>query len=164
MYKLVLLSVLALAPVGAAIGSFGSSGETFSPEKGLDLSRSFEAQREAIFKALGDGETYSEISAEDLQVVKESLGRISNLLGGAQSVDQLGEEVKVRVFNEQEKINSLLGQAHADSRVICRREKPTGSNRTTSVCMTVAERRRAREGAVDFMRYNPRAQEKTLVK
>ncbi len=155
MYKLVLMSLLVLAPTGASIGS---NGNAFSPEKGLDLSHSFEAQREAIIKALGDGETYSEIAAEDMQIVKESLNRISSLLDGAQSVDQLPETTKVRVFNDQERINTLLSRAHADSRVVCKREKPTGSNRPTNTCMTVAERRRAREGAVDFMRYNPRAQ------
>ncbi|MEL1266124.1 hypothetical protein [Pseudoxanthomonas putridarboris] len=155
MYKLMLLALLALAPTGASIAS---SNDAFAPEKGLDLSRSFEAQREAILKALGDGETYSEIAAEDLQIVKESLDRISSLLDGAQSVGQLPEGTKVRVFNEQERINTLLGRAHADSRVVCKREKPTGSNRPANTCMTVAERRRAREGATDFMRYQPKAQ------
>lgn len=158
MYKLILPLLLVFLPLTSANATMISGGDVVSPEKGLDLSRSFGAQREAIFKALGDGETYVEISAQDMQVVKTSLNAISNLLRDVRDVEQLSEVDKVRVFNEQERINSLLVPAYADSRVICRRHKPTGSNRPTNICLTVAERRRARDGAEDFLRYNPRAE------
>lgn len=158
MNKLLLLSLLALLLAAPAGATTGSTGTVLSPEKGLDLSRSFEAQRDAILKALDDGETYSEIAPQDLQTVKESLARISSLLEGSEGVDRLPEATRVRVFNEQEQVNTLLGQAHADSRMICRRERATGSNRPTNTCMTVAQRRRARDAATDFLRFNPRAQ------
>ena len=147
-----LLLLLAVAPIGAGISANGSGG-AFSPEKGLDLSGSFEAQREAILKALGDGETYVEIAPENRQAVKGSLARISNLLGGAQSVDQLSEGAKVEVFNEQEKINNLLTEAREDSRLQCSRERPTGSHRPKTICKTVAERRLERDRAQDSLRY-----------
>jgi len=158
MYRLMLPALLAFLSCAPSAAMAGASDGVLSPEKGLDLSRSFEAQRAAIIRALGDGETYVEIADRDRQVVEESLDRMSSLLDGTSDVDQLPEATKVRVFNEQERINSLLSQAHADSRLICRREKPTGSNRSTNTCFTVAERRRAHEAADDFMRYNPRAQ------
>jgi len=158
MYKLTLSVLLAFLPLAPAIATINSSGDVLIPEEGLDLSRSFEAQRGAIVKALADGETYSEIASQDTRIVMDSLERISSLLDGAQDVEQLPEETKVQVFNEQERINSLLVPAYADSRVICRRHKPTGSNRPTNICLTVAERRRARDSAEDFFRYNPRAQ------
>lgn len=144
MYKLLVLSILAIAPA-AALANIPSDGGTFSPEKGLDLSKTFEAQHTAIITALGDGKTYAEISSDSRQRVIASLDRISGLLGDAQNVNQLPESTKVEVFNEQEKVNTLLTQAHDDSRLVCRREKTTGSNRPTNVCSTVAERRRIRE-------------------
>jgi hypothetical protein len=146
MHKLFLVSVLALAPV-AASASIQSHAGGFSPEKGLDAnaSASFEAQRAAIVEALGDGKTYSEISAEDRNRVTAALDRMSGLLQGVQNVDQLSENNRVEVFNEQETVNTVLTQAREDSRLVCSREKKVGSNRTTSSCMTVAERRRARE-------------------
>ncbi len=153
MYKYVLLSFLALAPL-AASASIGTGTEAFSPEKGLDVSRSFEAQRQAIVKALADGETYSEIPVQDRQTVKESLDRISGLLGGAQSVDQLSEAARVEVFNQQERVNTLLTRAREDSRMVCTRERKVGSHRTTNSCMTVADRRRAREQSQDALLNN----------
>ncbi len=162
MYRLLLLSLLALLVPSTAVATINSGGEKFSPKKGLDLNQSFEGQRAAIAKALADGETYSEIAAEDLLTVRNSLEHISRLLDGAQRVDQLRPEVKVRVFNEQERVNNLLSRAHADSRMICRRQMATGSNMRTNICMTVAQRRKARDSAVDFMQFNPRAQAKPV--
>ncbi|MGY0610940.1 MULTISPECIES: hypothetical protein [unclassified Luteimonas] len=158
MYKPVLLFLLALLVSAPAVANISAGGEAFQPGNGLDLSSSFNAQRDAIIKALDDGETYSEIAADDAQVVKASLARITSLLASsAGSVDQLPHNTKIQVFNEQERINTLLSRAHADSRMVCRREKVTGSNMSTNVCMTVGDRRRAAEAARDFMKNNPRA-------
>ncbi len=158
MYKLMVLALFALLLPATAMATIDSGGQAFKPDKGLDLTASFGEQRAAINKALSDGETYSELQPADLRVVQDSLGRISNLLGDAQTIDQMSPDAKVELFNEQEKVNTLLVQAHKDSRMICRREKPTGSHRPTTLCLTVAERRRQREAANDFFRYNPRAE------
>ena len=146
MYKLLLVSLIALVPL-AARATIQSHAGGFSPEKGLDASASssFEAQRTAILEALGDGKTYSEISPDDRRRVTASLDRMSGLLQGVQNVDQLSETNRVAVFNEQETVNTVLTQAREDSRLVCSREKKVGSNRATNSCMTVAERRRARE-------------------
>lgn len=158
MYKLMVLALFALLLPATAMATIDSGGQAFKPDKGLDLTASFGEQRAAINKALSDGETYSELQPADLRVVQDSLGRISTLLGGAQTIDQMSPDAKVELFNEQEKVNTLLLQAHKDSRMICRREKPTGSHRPTTLCLTVAERRRQREAANDFFRYNPKAE------
>ena len=163
MYRHLMLVLFALLMSAPAVANTGAAGETFQPGKGLDLSSSFAAQRDAIFKALDDGETYSEIAADDAQVVRSSLARITSLLGSSTaSVDKLPHHTRVQVFNEQERINTLLLRAHADSRMVCRREKATGSNMSTNVCMTVGERRRAADAARDFLRNNPRAMSRPI--
>lgn len=151
MYKVLLCSLLVMVAF-CAEAKIQSDGQVFSPEKGLDLSASFEAQRNAILVALRDGKTYVEISPADMNQVRESLDRISVLLDGKGGVGELQESAKVEVFNRQEQINTLLTQAHQDSRLVCKREKQTGSNRPTNTCLTVAERRRIREDSYYTMK------------
>ncbi len=135
MKKVLLLSLLGLAMMqGRALAS-----------EPLDVTAaSFENQRSAVLEALNDGKTYAEISADDRRRVIGSLNRISGLLSGRTPAD-LPESVRLEVFNEQEQLNTLLAGARADSRLVCKREKKTGSNRPTNNCMTVAERRRAQD-------------------
>lgn len=110
----------------------------------VDVNRPFEEQRSTILAELNDGTTYSEISADDRRRVVSSLNRISGLLDNREA-SELPEATRVEVFNEQELVNALLAGAREDSRLVCKREKKTGSNRPTNNCMTVAERRRAQE-------------------
>lgn len=105
----------------------------------------FAAQRAKVEADLADGKTYAEISAGDRSKVRESLDRIAAALEGVPSVDALNEDAKARVFNDQELVNQILTAAEADSRLVCERSTPTGSNRKITTCQTVAERARRRE-------------------
>ena len=105
----------------------------------------FAAQRAEIEADLADGKTYREISASDRTKVRESLNRIEGMLEGVASVDSLNEEAKARLFNDQEQVNNILTSAAADSRLVCERSAPTGSNRKITTCQTVAERDRRRD-------------------
>lgn len=119
----------------------------------LDLQeRSFDEQVSQIRADLADGETYSEIGADDRHTVNQLLDRIGMKLERAGSIDNLPEYQRVDIFNDQERINTILTRGMEDSRMDCRRERVTGTNRLTSVCMTVADRRRAREQGRDYMR------------
>lgn len=118
----------------------------------LDLTASFTQQKEQIERELGDGETYAEISSQDRATVREALNRIASKLDMAGSVESLTGQQKADVFNDQEKINTILTKASEDSRLVCRREKKVGSHREITECLTVAERRRAYENAQKTMR------------
>ena len=112
----------------------------------------FEEQRARIESEFGKGGAYGEIRPEDRVKVVASLQKIAKSLEGVESVEQLSEEQRVAVFNEQEMVNNILTEAHADSRMVCVREVATGSNRRVTNCATVAERRRRRETAQDMIR------------
>lgn len=118
----------------------------------LDLNASFMQQKEKIERELVDGETYVEISSGDRATVREALNRIAGKLDMAGSVESLTGQQKADVFNDQEKINTILTKASEDSRLVCRREKKVGSHREITECMTVAERREAYENAQKTMR------------
>ena len=78
--------------------------------------------------------------------------RIQEKLGSDGVLSGLHPAAQADVVNDQELVNTLLAKARADSRLVCRREMPTGSNRPQTICMTVAERAAARERSKDVMR------------
>lgn len=92
-----------------------------------------------------NSEDYSEITSEGRAEVRQAIARITTIMGERVSIDELNPAQRIEVLNQQEVINTAMNRAAADSRVSCERHRPIGSNRPVRVCMTVAERRRARE-------------------
>ena len=116
----------------------------------VDLSRvDFKAQSAAIVDALNKNPNYVEVSAEKLKLVQASLDRILQILGGSQSVSQLGVEESSEALALQNSINAILDKGEKDSRWTCRLEKKLGTNLPTRVCSTAAERNRQHEIAVE---------------
>jgi hypothetical protein len=64
----------------------------------------------------------------------------------------LNEDEWVKVFNAQELINQIVQNSAADQRKVCHRDRPTGSNRTRSICHTVAEWRAMQPNQSDLLR------------
>lgn len=118
----------------------------------LNLNASFAQQKAQIESDLSNGETYAEISSQDRATVREALNRIASKLDAAGGVESMTGQQKADVFNDQEKVNTILTRASEDSRLVCRREKKVGSHREITECLTVAERRRAYENAQKTMR------------
>ncbi|OAX56712.1 hypothetical protein A6R73_12995 [Xanthomonas translucens pv. poae] len=121
----------------------------------MNVKKTFAQQLSTIRQQLDDGETYSELSAEDRSKVEAALSRMATALNSHPHVDTLRKQDKVMLFNDQETVNTLLSKASSDSRLICRREAVIGSLRTTTQCKTVAERRRDNEDAPELMRRTP---------
>jgi len=112
----------------------------------LDATAPVAEQIDAIEKAMRS-DNYSEISLEQKSEVQQALGRIRLKMGDHQRVDELSQEARVEIFNDQEKVNTILTNAHADSRMVCRRERTIGSNLPQRVCMTVAQRRQSEDAS-----------------
>ena len=133
-----------LIPVLFAIASAAHADAGASPALNLDAT-DFAQQRAKIESALGDGKTYAEIAPADREKVQAALGRIQAELDKVGDATRLSEADRVKVFNDQEVVNTILTQAADDSRVSCRRETQVGSHRAVTHCTTVAERRRRAE-------------------
>lgn len=114
------------------------------PAVRMDTATPVAEQIRHVETALGS-EDYSEIGLEDKSRVQQALNRIKIKMNGREKVDELAPQERNDVFNEQEIVNTIMTRAHADSRMICRRERLTGSNMPQSVCLTVAQRRKAQE-------------------
>jgi len=116
----------------------------------------FDTQREAIEQALSDGTKYGAISTDDRADVRSALSRMSAMITRAGSVDQLSAEEKTAVFNEQERVNTILTKASADSRVVCDHTAKVGTRMKTTKCETVAERRRRRDADINELQMSQR--------
>lgn len=118
----------------------------------IDTTRPTAAQIERIQAELAGHKIYSELKPADHAQVVNALSRIQEKLGSDGVLSGLHPAAQADVLNDQELVNTLLAKARADSRLVCRREVPTGSNRPQTICMTVAERAAARERSMDVMR------------
>ncbi|AWH26373.1 hypothetical protein [Stenotrophomonas sp. YAU14D1_LEIMI4_1] len=134
--------MVALLVSGLALGF-----SAYAKEAVLQAGQPLLPQLDKIDKDLNDGETYSELSAQDRGRVRETLVRLRRVGEEYRDGASMPESVRTQVFNDQETVNVVLTQAREDSRLICRREKTTGSNRATTQCLTAAQRERMRDDA-----------------
>ena len=151
-HKLLLVAALFAMPLMPAMAAPNAV-------KPLEEGKPYAEQRQLIMNDLQKGEVYSEIGAEKRRQVVDALARIDGRLGDG-GMASLPEHERVAIFNDQELVNNLLTEAREDSRLVCRRERPIGSNRPQNYCMTVAQRRDARENARESMRNMPVGQSK----
>jgi hypothetical protein len=105
----------------------------------------FAEQRTAVEGEMKDGGRFAEISDEDRAAVAQAFDRMQAVLAGKQSMDDLRQDDRVALINDQELVNALLTKAKIDSRMVCKRERRVGSHRLTSTCRTAAEWKRASE-------------------
>jgi hypothetical protein len=97
----------------------------------------FEASKARLVGQL-DSDRYSEITPQDKHTVLTTLERMDARLSKVASADQMSEQDRVDMFNDQEIINTITTHAAIDSRLICIREAPTGSHRIRVTCQTLA--------------------------
>lgn len=136
-----ILVVLLMPLCWSALAS--PNATTLSLEQGR-----FDDQQAAIRKELQAGDQYREISPQDRAAALAALDRIDTTLSGAGgAVGALDANARTAVMEDEKLVNRLLTKAAQDSRLVCKREKPVGSNLPIRRCQTVAQRRRAREDA-----------------
>lgn len=72
--------------------------------------------------------------------------RLTALLRNVDRTTDLPERRQIDVFNTLEAISALINR-DPEGRMVCWRERPVGSNRTQTACMTVAQMRAEREAS-----------------
>lgn len=152
MQKFLLLSLLFGAPLLAHAKIDSDAARKADAVQALNVESSFHEQRQRILTDLETGEKYSEISQQDQRDVRSALDRIALEIDSAGSIGALGSDRRLRVFNDQELINTILTRAGEDSRLVCKREKSVSTRLPSTQCLTVAQRRKLREEAQDHMR------------
>ncbi len=108
----------------------------------LDVDKPFKPQAARVRTDLAAGEKYSEISQDERAKVSAALDRLEAVFEVQPNAQALQPEQLASVRNDQELVTRILTKASEDSRLICRRERATGSQMSTKQCMTAAQRRR----------------------
>lgn len=140
MKRMKLAAVAALLLLAAG-GAQAAKEDVFSSGKPLA------EQLQRIDGELNDGKTYSELKLEDRSRVREAMGRMRITLERYPAESAIPPAARTDLFNDQQIVNTVLTQAREDSRLICRREKATGSNFAVTQCFTLAQRERMKEDA-----------------
>lgn len=103
-----------------------------------DTAEKFEALVEKIHGQMADGERYEFMNNRDRQTVDMSFKKMSAMLTTSGTVDAMSEDEKIKLFNEQEKVNGLLAR-NADDRLVCTHVAPVGSHLPVKTCKTVRQ-------------------------
>lgn len=147
------LGLLLASPVGWAEESEETEVETHVDA----LARNLAEQRREVEKEMMPGGRFVEISEADREAVLDGLDRMARIIGNSPTIDALGPDRRAELLTEQSAVNVLLTQAHRLSRVVCKRERVTGSRvKRNTRCLTVAAWDRQREIAQEEMRWRQR--------
>jgi hypothetical protein len=126
MKRLLVLSAVLLSSLAYA----GTTLDTEAIQLSL-ASGNVSMQRQQIEAKLGQVE-YTELTKENRTALNEQFA----LLVGESVPSDAAKAAEIR-------INSILKQTFADSKLVCTYEKPLGSNMKKRNCMTVAARKRS---------------------
>lgn len=150
------LGVASLAPAQAASPKDGVDGPVQITGGGTVKDQLARVERTLY------SEDYSEISMAEKSSVSAAINRIRIRVGEHDSVEALNPQAQTEVKNDEALINQILSRAHADSRMVCRRERATGTNRPERVCLTVAQRKRMQEESQNRLQNSQRVPHSVL--
>lgn len=127
----VLVMVLGVAGFtpGPATGSDNFDAATIRAQQ-AQLRSDAEARR-GPFKDIGESERAELSRQQDI---------VDRLTRDVSRTTELREAQQVELLNALEHISAIVNRAE-DERLVCRRHRPTGSNRPTTTCRTVAQLR-----------------------
>lgn len=139
-----LLFVAALATAGGAL-----QASSDHPNLQADAIRTQQTEIRAAAQA-GRGR-YKDLPVARRNELYQRQDRVASLLGDVNVTTELDQHDQIQLFNELEAISAIVNKAE-DDRLVCRRHKPVGSNRPTTVCRTVAQMRAASDAAAKDIR------------
>lgn len=98
--------------------------------------------------------TPRELNRDEWREFERIVGRFESLLGNVESVDELDRREKIRVFNLQEELDTVL-IGHPDLQVVCNERQGTGSRIPRRDCRTVEQIRSDQRRAQQWVRSVP---------
>ena len=139
--------ILAAAIAALLAAAAASAAEKYPVLPDLDKQNvaTFEAQAAGVRKEMEKGGRFEYIKPDDRTTVENGLNFMHDLIVQNGTVAAMKEEDKVRLFNRQERINSILTNSDSQ-RIICEKADQPGTLFRATTCHTFAElQRRTRD-------------------
>ena len=115
-----------------------------------DTAEKFKATADDVRKEMEPGGRYEYVKPKERDTIERALAEMQGLFEATGGVDKMKQDDKVKLFNDQEIVNSILTRRDRD-RVVCEDKPKLGSHVRTTNCHTVAQEEEARRGSHDTM-------------
>jgi len=115
-----------------------------------DTRESFEAVAANVRKEMDGQGRYAYVKPDERTKVEAALDEMQALFAENESTDRMDKTVKVKLFNAQEVVNSILTLRDRD-RLICERGAQTGSRIVSTSCHTYGDLEAAQQASSKFM-------------
>ena len=115
-----------------------------------DTAEKFKATADDVRKEMQPGGRYEYVKPKERDTIERTLAEMESLFEATGGVDKMKQDDKVKLFNDQEVVNSILTRRDRD-RVVCEDKPKLGSHVRTTQCHTVAQEEEARRGSKDTM-------------
>lgn len=112
----------------------------------VDVPRILEVQRAIAERMTGANDA---LGSARIHTIRTEQRRILALIEGKSSIEELSREQRLQLVNAQERINAAIQGTRSaeEARLVCRRERPTGSQVSRLRCTTVRQDNLLREMA-----------------
>ncbi|MEO7431601.1 MAG: hypothetical protein ABIR62_06180 [Dokdonella sp.] len=115
-----------------------------------DTREAFEAVAANLRKQMAAAGRYAFVKADERAKVEQGLDAMQALFAANESIDRMDKTMRVKLFNAQEVVNSILTLRDRD-RLICERGAQTGSRIVSTSCHTYGDIEAARQASSKFM-------------
>ena len=103
-----------------------------------DTKEAFADISQNVRREMDHGGKYEFVPADERAKIDKSFGEMTALFDQYGTVSAMNQDAKVKLFNDQEIVNSILTKRDRD-RVICTNQAPIGSHIRQTTCHTYAQ-------------------------
>lgn len=130
---LLLVLIVALPSTAVAVGE-----NYIEPNKNADSREKLADVAANVRREMQAGGRFQYVTPRERDMVNAKFSEMNALFGRSESVAQMNDDQKTRLFNAQETINSILTDRDSE-RLICKNEPIIGSHVRSKTCRTYGE-------------------------
>lgn len=134
--KLFVCGIVLASATGACLAAADTAPSANAPQSVADILQVQHALRDKLEARSGEYSKFDDSSVHRMEAAQD---QVFHMLTGVSSLSQLSDDQKITLSNALDQVKATL-LANEDNRLICHRERKTGTNLSTRVCKTVAQR------------------------